>query len=62
MQLLTVKEVAIALNCSVTHVYNLIHSNDIDARNIAGDGKRPSWRIPPDEVERLQHRAEKGEV
>lgn len=46
MQLLTVREVARTLNCSVTHVYNLIRSDALEAENIAAAGKRPSWRIP----------------
>lgn len=61
MPLLTVKEVAELLNCSVTHVYNLIRSNELPAQNIAGEGKRASWRIPPSAVERFQDR-EKTEV
>jgi excisionase family DNA binding protein len=50
----TVREVAEQLNCSVTHVYNLIHSGEIEAVNIAGEGKRPSWRIPPEQVIRFE--------
>jgi excisionase family DNA binding protein len=51
---MTVREVARELNCSVTHVYNLIHAGEIVAVNIAGEGKRPSWRIPPEQVNRFK--------
>jgi excisionase family DNA binding protein len=54
MQLLTVREVAVTLNCSVTHVYNLIRSRVLAAENIAAAGKRPSWRIPPAALEEFR--------
>lgn len=56
MQLLTVREVAAALACSVTHVYNLISSGELEAQNIAAAGKRKSWRIPPSSLEEFQAR------
>ena len=58
MRLLTVREVAEALSCSVTHVYNLVRNGEMEAKNIAGAGKRKSWRIPPDALDKFRNREE----
>lgn len=62
MALLTVRQVANELNCSVTHVYNLIGADEIDAQNIAADGKRKSWRISSEALERFRNREHAEEV
>lgn len=62
MRLLTVKEVAEALNCSVTHVYNLIGSGTLAAQNISAPGKRRSWRIDPDALDAFRTERNAEEV
>lgn len=62
MQLLTVKDVAEVLNCSVTHVYNLIGSGTLEAQNISAPGKRRSWRIDPAALNAFRVERNAGEV
>ena len=56
--LLTVREVATQLSCSVAHVYNLVHNGTLEAINIAEAGKRKSWRIPLNAVDSFRNREE----
>jgi excisionase family DNA binding protein len=51
---LSVKDVARLLACTPRHVYSLIEQGVLKPENISPGKKRPSWRVPPEEIERFR--------
>lgn len=52
-RMLTVAEAADILGIGTTLAYELIHTGELEARNLRPDGPRAVWRIPAQVIDDL---------